>query len=172
MGVSEIGRLKQLEDENAKLKKLVADLTLDRAMLQDGLRERSGEARRSAPGSQALSRWPTARAERRACQTTGFHRPSQRYRRRSDPQVELRMRLKELAAVRVRYKYRRLHILLRQEGWPVNPKRNLPPLPRGGPLDPSQGAPPQAGLALPPGATGDQRTQRGLGDGLHERPAL
>jgi putative transposase len=28
-------RLKQLEDENAKLKKIVADLSLDREMLQD-----------------------------------------------------------------------------------------------------------------------------------------
>ncbi len=35
MGVSEIRRLKQLEDENARLKKLVADLTLDKTMLQD-----------------------------------------------------------------------------------------------------------------------------------------
>ena len=33
------------------------------------------------------------------------------------------MRLKELAAVRVRYGYRRLHILLRREGWQVNAKR-------------------------------------------------
>ncbi len=39
MGVPEIRRLKQLEDENAKLKKLVADLTLDRAMLQDVLKD-------------------------------------------------------------------------------------------------------------------------------------
>lgn len=31
----EMRRLKQLEDENAKLKKLVADLSLDREMLQD-----------------------------------------------------------------------------------------------------------------------------------------
>ena len=31
---SEIERLKQLEDENARLKKIVADLTLDREMLQ------------------------------------------------------------------------------------------------------------------------------------------
>ena len=38
MGVPEIRRLKQLEDENSKLKRLVADLTLDRAMLQDVLR--------------------------------------------------------------------------------------------------------------------------------------
>ena len=37
MGVPEIRRLKQLEEENAKLKRLVADLTLDRTMLQDVL---------------------------------------------------------------------------------------------------------------------------------------
>jgi putative transposase len=35
MGVPEIRRLKQLEDENSKLKRLVADLTLDCSMLQD-----------------------------------------------------------------------------------------------------------------------------------------
>jgi len=40
MGVPEIRRLKPLEDENAKLKKLVADLTLDRAMLQDVLKRK------------------------------------------------------------------------------------------------------------------------------------
>jgi len=33
-------RLKQLEDENAKLKKLVADLSLDKVMLQDVLRRK------------------------------------------------------------------------------------------------------------------------------------
>jgi hypothetical protein len=47
MGVTEIRRLKQLEDENAKLKRVVADLTLDKAMLQDVLRK-NGEARRPA----------------------------------------------------------------------------------------------------------------------------
>lgn len=40
MGVSEIRRLKQLEDENGKLKRLVADLTLDKSMLQDALRKK------------------------------------------------------------------------------------------------------------------------------------
>ena len=34
---SEMRRLKQLEEENGKLRKLVADLSLDRAMLQDVL---------------------------------------------------------------------------------------------------------------------------------------
>lgn len=40
MGVAEIRRLKQLEDENGKLKRLVADLTLDKTMLQDVLRRK------------------------------------------------------------------------------------------------------------------------------------
>ena len=34
---SDMKRLKQLEEENAKLKKLVADLSLDKVMLQDVL---------------------------------------------------------------------------------------------------------------------------------------
>jgi putative transposase len=41
MGVAEVRRLKQLEDENAKLKRLVADLSLDKAILQDVLRKKS-----------------------------------------------------------------------------------------------------------------------------------
>lgn len=37
---SEMKRLKQLEEENGKLKKLVADLSLDKAMLQDVIRRK------------------------------------------------------------------------------------------------------------------------------------
>jgi putative transposase len=37
LGPSELRRLRQLEEENTKLKKLVADLSLDKAMLQDVL---------------------------------------------------------------------------------------------------------------------------------------
>jgi putative transposase len=37
MGVTEVRRLKQLEDENRRLKQMVADLSLDKAMLQDVL---------------------------------------------------------------------------------------------------------------------------------------
>ncbi|UKJ76643.1 transposase (plasmid) [Azospirillum brasilense] len=40
MGVAEIRRLKQLEEENAKLKRLVVDLALDKTMLQDVLRRK------------------------------------------------------------------------------------------------------------------------------------
>ena len=41
MGVAEVRRLKVLEEENWKLKQLVADLSLDKQMLQDGLRRKS-----------------------------------------------------------------------------------------------------------------------------------
>ena len=62
-------------------------------------------------------------SERRACGEIGFARSTQRYRSQADPQAALRLRLKELAAARVRYGYRRLHVLLRREGYPVNHKR-------------------------------------------------
>ena len=40
MGVAEVRRLKQLEEENRKLKQLVADLSLDKQMLQDVIRKK------------------------------------------------------------------------------------------------------------------------------------
>jgi putative transposase len=62
-------------------------------------------------------------SERRAIRATGTARSSYRYRSRRDPQTALRMRMKELAAIRVRYGYRRLHVLLQREGWSANHKR-------------------------------------------------
>jgi putative transposase len=40
LGTSELRRLRQLEDENARLKQVVADLTLDKQMLQDVLKKK------------------------------------------------------------------------------------------------------------------------------------
>jgi putative transposase len=39
LGVSELRRLRQLEEENARLKRIVADLSLDKEMLQDVLKK-------------------------------------------------------------------------------------------------------------------------------------
>jgi putative transposase len=50
-------------------------------------------------------------------------RSTMTYRSRRDPQDALRMRLHQLAASRVRFGYRRLTVMLRREGWMVNPKR-------------------------------------------------
>ena len=40
LGVTELRRLKQLEEENARLKRVVGDLTLDRHILQEVLRKK------------------------------------------------------------------------------------------------------------------------------------
>lgn len=40
LGMSDLRRLRQLEEENGKLKKLVADLSLDKQMLQDVLQKK------------------------------------------------------------------------------------------------------------------------------------
>lgn len=60
---------------------------------------------------------------RRACEVVGQIRSSHYYRSVADPQTALRIRLRDLANTRVGYGYRRLHILLRREGWQVNHKR-------------------------------------------------
>ncbi len=62
-------------------------------------------------------------SEKRACGLIGITRWINRYRSRRDPQDDLRLRLRDLAASRIRYGYRRLTVLLRREGWQVNTKR-------------------------------------------------
>lgn len=54
-----------------------------------------------------------------------LQRSSFYYRHRKDPQEALRLRIRDLAADRPRYGYRRLHVLLCREGWRINAKRVL-----------------------------------------------
>ena len=61
--------------------------------------------------------------ERHICRLFRLARSTKRYAPRKDPQMALRRRLRELAATRVRWGYRRLTVMLRREGWPVNAKR-------------------------------------------------
>src|SRR5207249_2260211 len=62
-------------------------------------------------------------SERHTCALVGCALSSQRYRSRRPPQAALRARLHALAVERVRWGYRRLHVLLRREGQRVNVKR-------------------------------------------------
>ena len=63
-------------------------------------------------------------SERRACAILTVNRRAVRYRSvRNDLSVALRLRIKEIAGVRIRYGQRRIHVLLRREGWMVNIKR-------------------------------------------------
>jgi putative transposase len=52
-----------------------------------------------------------------------FNRSSMQYRLKRNALSEVRERIKEIAAARVRYGYRRIRVLLRREGWKVNAKR-------------------------------------------------
>jgi putative transposase len=62
-------------------------------------------------------------SERRACSALGADRASMRYRGHRPDDAATRMRLRELASVRRRFGYRRLHILLRREGIVMNHKK-------------------------------------------------
>ena len=62
-------------------------------------------------------------SERRACRTIDCMRMTVRYRSRRPDDTELRQRLRALAHERRRFGYRRLHVLLRREGFKVNHKR-------------------------------------------------
>lgn len=64
-----------------------------------------------------------AMSERRACRVIGVDRSSVRYQSMRPDDSDLRQRLRELAAERRRFGYRRLHVLLRREGVAVNRKR-------------------------------------------------
>ena len=59
----------------------------------------------------------------RACRLIWISRSLHAYRSRRPGQEALRVRMRELAQARPRYGYRRLHILLRRDGWAVNMKR-------------------------------------------------
>ena len=62
-------------------------------------------------------------SERRACRLVGLHRSTRRYRAKPKDDRAVRTRLRELATERPRFGYRRLHVLLRREGYRVNHKR-------------------------------------------------
>ena len=62
-------------------------------------------------------------SQRRACQAIGADRSSVRYRSRRPDDMIIRVRLREIAAIRRRFGYRRLHILLRREGLTLNHKK-------------------------------------------------
>lgn len=60
---------------------------------------------------------------RRACRVLLVDTSTYHYKSRQQEQAGLRQRIKEIAETRVRYGYRRVHVLLRREGWPVGKTR-------------------------------------------------
>lgn len=60
---------------------------------------------------------------RRACAVLRVETSTYHYKSRRGDQAPLRKRIREIAETRARYGYRRIHVLLRREGWQVNAKR-------------------------------------------------
>ncbi len=122
MDFGEAKRLKGLEDENARLKRLLADAMLDNAALKDllGKKVAAPAAKRQAVAHLVASH---KISERRACRVIDCCRMTMRYEVIHQDDPVLRERLKELAKARRRFGYRRLHVFLRREGHEVNHKR-------------------------------------------------
>ncbi|QXF12470.1 IS3 family transposase [Sphingopyxis terrae] len=122
--VSEARRLRSLEEENARLKKLLAEAMLDNAVLKDLAFKKmvTPGAKREAV---AHAREHHGLSERRACNLVGVSRRVIRYRSSRPDDGPLRQRLRELAAERRRFGYRRLGYLLAREGITPNHKKLL-----------------------------------------------
>jgi putative transposase len=120
LGISELRRLRQFEEENQQLKKLVADLSLDKHMLQEVIKKalKPSFKKRLALWLQDQFRVSI----RRACANVKLS-PSMFYYERADKGDDLlRMRLRDIALTRVRYGFWRLFVLLRREGFTDNHK--------------------------------------------------
>ncbi len=122
VGVSELRRLRQLEDENKKLKQLVADLSLDKVMLQGVLKKALRPAQRKQLVGHLLERYRVS--VNRSCQVCPQSRTG--WYQKLKPKVHdapLKARMHEIASTRLRYGFWRIYVLTRRDGWHVNHKR-------------------------------------------------
>jgi putative transposase len=121
MAVPEARRPSEVEDENRRIKRLVADQALDAQMLKEALAKKvvTPEVKRSVVGF-----WRASHdiSERRACRLLDLCRATLRYVKRPDRNLELRVRLRALTEQRRRFGYGRLHVLLGRDRVAVNLK--------------------------------------------------
>ena len=60
---------------------------------------------------------------RRACSVLKIDRSLYVHKTRRGEQAELKVKIKDICQTRERYGYRRVHVLIKRDGWLVNPKR-------------------------------------------------
>ena len=121
--MTEAKRLRTLEEENVRLKKLLAEAMLDIAVEGHlGKKMVTPGAKREAV---AHARNCHGLSERRACELIGIASRVARYEPSRPDDAGLRQRLRELAAERRRFGYRRLGYLLAREGVRPNHKKLL-----------------------------------------------
>ncbi|MEO1474190.1 MAG: IS3 family transposase [Pseudomonadota bacterium] len=121
--VDQARRLKDLEKENARLKRLLADAELDKAILKEAAFGKllSPERRRRFVDHVTDK---LGVSQRRACRSVGQVRSTQwRQLKVSSDEPALTSAIVDLARRYGRYGYRRITALLRAQGWHVNHKR-------------------------------------------------
>ena len=108
MGISELNELRVLRDENQRLKRLVADLTLDKHILQEVVSKKVY----SLPVAEEIAQWICATFSVTeitwSCRLILLQRSVFYHKGHPRDYTLLRRRLRELAGTRVRYGYRRL----------------------------------------------------------------
>ncbi|WP_441624649.1 IS3 family transposase [Cupriavidus sp. RAF12] len=122
LGVSELRKLRQLEDENTRLRRIVADLTLDKQILQEVVRKKSLKAAKR----HELAAWMQERFKvsvQRSCSLALLRRSTWYAKSRARDQSALRQRIRDIALSRPRFGYLRILVMLRREGWSVGKKR-------------------------------------------------
>ncbi|WP_348657154.1 IS3 family transposase [uncultured Sulfitobacter sp.] len=121
MDVSEAARLKSLEDENAKLKRLLADTMLDNVVLKDlPGKELTTLSKRREAALRAMRDHEIS--QRRACRLVGVD-PKTVRRERPPDCAEIRREMQEVAGKRRRFGYRRIGVLLERKGMIMNHKK-------------------------------------------------
>ncbi|WP_454259061.1 IS3 family transposase [Pseudoxanthomonas mexicana] len=121
MSVPDAKRLRELETENTRLKKLLAESLLENEVTREALRKKLV----TAPAKRELVRhlMDKGLSERRALAVVRMSASALRYAPRPDRNVELRERILALAQRHKRYGVGMIHLKLRQEGRLVNYKR-------------------------------------------------
>ncbi|WP_394706875.1 IS3 family transposase [Marispirochaeta sp.] len=111
----DLRKLRQLEEENRQLKQMVADLSLDKHMLQEVLSKKGVTPARRRD----LVDWlhdEYGVGIKRGCNVLSLNRASYYYVPHRDDQMMLRMKIRQYVESHVKYGYLRIHVLLQREG--------------------------------------------------------
>ena len=120
--VSELKRLKFLEEENRRLKQVVAEQALDNRALKEITLKKLLKPK-VKPLAVSHARKGLGLSERKACRLVNISASVYRYQPKANNDAGLRQRLREPADERKRFGSPRLHIMLRREGLVINHKR-------------------------------------------------
>ncbi|MGR3659629.1 MAG: IS3 family transposase [Paracoccaceae bacterium] len=134
MEPSDAKRLRALENENGKLKKLLAEQMLERVLVrhwsEDNGRARCSEIQFKKMVTPDVRRKAVVQlmevyqvSQRRACDVLQVDRSSMRYRPRRGDDAELRNAIRRVSRERRRFGYRRIHVMVAREGVVVNHKK-------------------------------------------------